>query len=115
MPRPLDVNRLSRFEPRKKLQEANMSDPVGQGTSAATPELVDAEPRSETKQPLNKRQAPQPEPTRWRSREPVVDGQISIKAPLNILERFKYLCASDRRTYAAMLEILMDSYDTSQK
>lgn len=115
MPRPLDVNRLSRFEPRKTIQEANMSELVGQGGSAVTPELVNGEPRLETKQPIRNKQASQQEPPRWRSREPVVDGQISIKAPLNILERFKDICASDRRTYAAMLEILMDGYDTSQK
>lgn len=45
---------------------------------------------------------------RWPSREPVRDGQISIKAPLDVIERFKRICKEDRRTYADMLTILMD-------
>ena len=49
--------------------------------------------------------------TRWPSREPVRDGQISIKAPLDVLERFKRICKDDRRTYADMLEILMTGYE----
>lgn len=49
--------------------------------------------------------------TRWPSREPVMDGQISIKAPLDILDRFRKICKDDRRTYADMLGILMDSYE----
>jgi hypothetical protein len=49
-------------------------------------------------------------PERWPSREPVRDGQISIKAPLDVIERFRRLCKDDRRTYADMLSILMDAY-----
>ena len=49
--------------------------------------------------------------TRWPSREPVIDGQISIKAPLDVLDRFKKICKDDRRTYADMLGILMDGYE----
>ena len=48
---------------------------------------------------------------RWPSREPVRDGQISIKAPLEVIERFRKLCKDDRRTYADMLSILMDAYE----
>lgn len=48
---------------------------------------------------------------RWPSREPVRDGQISIKAPLDVIERFKRICKDDRRTYADMLGILMDLYE----
>ena len=55
-------------------------------------------------------QAPQPA-ERWPSREPVRDGQISIKAPLDVIERFRRLCKDDRRTYADMLTILMDAYE----
>ena len=47
----------------------------------------------------------------WPSREPLRDGQISIKAPLDILDRFKRICREDRRTYADMLGILMDRYE----
>jgi hypothetical protein len=52
-----------------------------------------------------------PPPERWLSREPVRDGQISIKAPLDAIERFRRLCKDDRRTYADMLSILMDAYE----
>jgi|TARA_R100000935_G_scaffold18953_1_gene36551 hypothetical protein len=40
-----------------------------------------------------------------------MDGQISIKAPLDVLDRFKRICKDDRRTYADMLGILMDRYE----
>lgn len=48
-----------------------------------------------------------PSADRWPSREPIRDGQISIKAPLDVIERFRKLCKDDRRTYADMLSILM--------
>ena len=51
---------------------------------------------------------------RWPSREPIKDGQISIKAPLDVIERFKRICKEDRRTYADMLGILMDKYDLKE-
>ena len=65
-------------------------------------------------EPPQERQAPavaRPEssPERWPSREPSRDGQISIKAPLDVIERFRKLCKDDRRTYADMLSILMDA------
>lgn len=50
-------------------------------------------------------------PERWPSREPAQDGQVSIKAPLEVIERFRKLCKDDRRTYADMLSILMNEYD----
>jgi hypothetical protein len=50
-------------------------------------------------------------PERWPSREPVRDGQISIKAPLDVIERFRRLCHDDRRTYADMLGILMEHFE----
>ena len=49
---------------------------------------------------------------RWPSREPIRDGQISVKAPLDVIERFKRICRDDRRTYADMLGILMDRYES---
>lgn len=55
---------------------------------------------------------------RWPSREPqdqsrerLPEGQLSIKGPLHILERFKRLCKDDRRSYYDMLEILMNEYE----
>ena len=59
-------------------------------------------------------EAPRPlpaKPERWPSREPVRDGQISIKAPTDVIARFRRLCKDDRRTYADMLEILMNAYE----
>lgn len=59
--------------------------------------------------------APVPmEPERWPSREPARDGQISIKAPTEVIARFRRLCKDDRRTYADMLEILMNAYETRE-
>ena len=54
--------------------------------------------------------APAPE-ARWPSREPIRDGQISIKAPEDVIARFRKLCRDARRTYADMLGILMDRYE----
>lgn len=83
MPKPLDTNRLRQFETRSAGQSP---DPAQAGRAGAGSE-------------------------RWPSREPIRDGQISIKAPLDILDRFKRICKDDRRTYADMLDILMDRYE----
>lgn len=83
MPKPLDLDRLKQFEarPTAKVEAEPVLDRAG-GT-----------------------------PDRWPSREPVRDGQISIKAHLDVLDRFKRICKDDRRTYADMLGILMDRYE----
>ncbi|WP_171172919.1 hypothetical protein [Ruegeria sp. HKCCA5929] len=56
----------------------------------------------------------------WVSRQPAAEpvapqkateGQISIKGPDHIIERFKQLCKDDRRVYYDMLEILMDKFE----
>lgn len=83
MPRSLDLDRLKRFEPGR----------AGGTADPAPPPADDPPPR-------------------WPSREPVQDGQISIKAPLDVIARFKRLCKDDRRTYADMLAILMDRFET---
>jgi hypothetical protein len=83
MPKPLDFDRLKQFE-------------------ARSPEVVEPEPVVERAGGIA---------TRWPSREPIMDGQISIKAPLDVLDRFKRICKDDRRTYADMLGILMDRYE----
>ncbi len=63
---------------------------------------------------------PVQESTSWPSRQPseqpaepakVEEGQISIKGPLHIIERFKAMCKDDRRVYYDMLEIMMDNYE----
>lgn len=87
MPRSLDLDRLKRFEPATSVQpDAGPSvEPAGAGG---------------------------PVVERWPSREPARDGQISIKAPLDVIARFKKICKDDRRTYADMLHILMDLYES---
>ena len=85
MPKSLDLGRLKQFEP--------SAQPAKQTTTATPP--ADAEFQSD----------------RWPSREPVADGQISIKGPLSTIRRFKALCKEDRRTYADMLHILMDKFE----
>lgn len=82
MPKPLDFDRLKQFEAQPAAKV--QSEPVVDRVGGTA--------------------------TRWPSREPV-DGQISIKAPLDVLERFKRICKDDRRTYADMLGILMDRYE----
>ena len=83
MPKPLDTDRLKQFESRPA---AHTQDPSPGDRAGANTE-------------------------RWLSREPVRDGQISIKAPIDALDRFKRLCKDDRRTYADMLTILMDRFE----
>lgn len=82
MPRSLDLARLRQFEPARD----------GEMTPSEVP--LAAAPAE-----------------RWPSREAVRDGQISIKAPFDVIERFRRLCQDDRRTYADMLAILMDSHE----
>jgi hypothetical protein len=45
------------------------------------------------------------------SREAAPDGQLNLKGPRPILDRFKAMCKADRRAYYDMLEILMDAYE----
>lgn len=82
MPRSLDLDRLKQFEAPQDVQQD---------------ERTSAQPSSTS--------------DRWPSRDPVRDGQISIKAPLDVIERFRRICKDDRRTYADMLSILVDDYE----
>lgn len=45
------------------------------------------------------------------SREKGAEGQINIGGDQTVLDRFKAMCKDDRRSYVAMLEILMDSFE----
>lgn len=85
MPKPLDTDRLKLFENRPHIK--NIDSPPPSEMAGGNAE-------------------------RWPSREPIRDGQISIKAPLHVLDRFKRICKDDRRTYADMLGILMDCYES---
>lgn len=87
MPKPLDLGRLQKFEPSVPASEQKE-------TSIQTVPVGDRADR-------------------WPSREPMMDGQISIKGPLTTIKRFQALCKEDRRTYADMLKILMDKFEQS--
>ncbi len=91
MPRSLDLDRLRRFEAERPAQ--------------VTPPVPAPVPLPPSELPYNA------ETERWPSREPLADGQISIKAPLEVIARFRRLCRDDRRTYADMLAILMNSHE----
>lgn len=84
MPKPLDIERLRKFD-----------------NSQASIYSTDPAPLEKARSSID----------RWPSREPIRDGQMSIKAPLDVIERFKRICKDDRRTYADMLRILMDQYE----
>ena len=49
----------------------------------------------------------------WPSREPSqdVESSFSIRASVDVIERFKALCKAERYKYADMLEILLDEHD----
>lgn len=49
--------------------------------------------------------------SRFPSREASPDGQLNLKGPQHVLDRFKAMCKADRRAYYDMLEILMDRSD----
>ena len=91
MPKSLDLARLRQFEPATNLREPS------------SPTVGVQRPSSEASAALP--------PERWPSREALRDRQISIKAPLDVIQRFRRLCHDDRRTYADMLGILMDSHE----
>lgn len=88
MPKSLDLGRLQKFEP-----------------SAPAPDRREVSVQTGA---ISERT------DRWPSREPVADGQISIKGPLSTIRRFQALCKEDRRTYADMLSILMDPFERKQ-
>lgn len=106
MPRSLDLDRLRRFEPAPApASGASVSGPAPSGPVLETKSAL-ASPPVPVSAPV-----PAPGPQRWPSREPVQDGQVSIKAPLAVIDRFRAMCRDDRRTYADMLGILMDAYE----
>ena len=107
MPRSLDLNRLRQFEGQHGgVGNANAVEPVepSQPAAPAPIPLPHASMGTSTSQG-------DITPVRWPSREPVRDGQVSIKAPLDVIERFRAMCRDDRRTYADMLGILMDRFE----
>ena len=99
MPRSLDLDRLKQFETQSM---------TGQGARTTPASL-------ETARQPHAPASVVSDSARWPSREPVRDGQISIKAPIEVIERFRVLCRDDRRTYADMLTILMDAFPGPQR
>ena len=49
--------------------------------------------------------------SRFPSRDVARDGQMNLKGPIEILDRFRAMCKADRRAYYDMLEILMDQFE----
>lgn len=45
------------------------------------------------------------------SREAPYEGQLNIKAPTEVLERFKAMAKAERYKYGDFLEILMNAYE----
>ena len=77
---------LDDFEPRR---------PKGQGSALLDTRAIDAV-------------------SAFPSRESSPDGQLNLKGPRHILDRFKAMCKADRRPYYDMLEILMDAYESKR-
>lgn len=48
------------------------------------------------------------------SRERAEESQINVRAPADVLDRFKAMAKKDRYTYGAFLEILMDRFEAGQ-
>ncbi|WP_085897646.1 hypothetical protein [Limimaricola soesokkakensis] len=103
MPKSLDFSRLKQFEAEVSRTPA----------PSKTRQLLPEAPNSSSldRQEETSATGPAAQPARWPSRQEIRDGQISIKAPLDTIERFKLLCKSDRRTYADMLDILMTHFE----
>ena len=93
MPKPLDIRRLAQFEPKARAK-----------TVADTTPRDNPPPKSEASAEASSVQ-------RWPSREAPQQTQISIKGPIETIERFKKICRDDRRAYADMLGILMDQFE----
>lgn len=104
---------LDDFAPRKTIKPSPK--PAGQGPQASqTPSATAPQPQSMAQPPrrstADTRKAVDAV-SRFPSREASSDGQLNLKGPQHVLDRFKAMCKSDRRAYYDMLEILMDRYE----
>lgn len=88
--KPLDFGNLDEFEPRP-----------------AKPEKARATPAAEKKAVDQVAAFP--------SRESSDEGQMNIRAPEPVLERFRAMAKADRYKLGAFLEILMNAYEQKQK
>jgi hypothetical protein len=100
------------------------NDPEASTAQAATPDLSAFRPRgagqgapapavraaidAATAYPSRETQTPAAAALQSGGAAQPVEGQLNIRAPVEVIERFRHLCKEDRRTYADMLRILMD-------
>jgi hypothetical protein len=103
---------LDDFAPRKTVKPSPK--PAGQGIQ--TPLAAAPQPQSQPVAQPPRRSAADTRKavdavSRFPSREASSDGQLNLKGPQHVLDRFKAMCKSDRRAYYDMLEILMDRYE----
>ncbi|WHZ37718.1 hypothetical protein [Sagittula sp. MA-2] len=106
---------------RKAVEHGEPNDPAGQG-GAVTGTVPDEAPRRKSRTldaTAEVRHVPSAAETRraidavshFPSREAATDGQLNLKGPRHVLDRFRAMCKADRRAYYDMLEILMDQFE----
>ncbi|CUH82354.1 hypothetical protein [Tropicibacter naphthalenivorans] len=89
--------------PKPVQQPAPKAKAAGQGASAPKPAAPT--PRAaDTRRAIDA-------VSQFPSREATRDGQLNLKGPQHVLDRFKAMCKADRRAYYDMLEILMDQFE----
>ena len=81
----------------------------------AKDDLDDFAPRSEARSAPPETRKAVDQASAFPSRETSSDGQLNLKGPRHVLERFKAMCKADRRAYYDMLEVLMDAYETGSQ
>ncbi|WP_347100773.1 hypothetical protein [Sagittula stellata] len=108
-------------ESREATGQAELQNPAGQGSAItetaagealrqksrradATAEVRHVPSAAETRRAIDA-------VSRFPSREAATDGQLNLKGPRHVLDRFRAMCKADRRAYYDMLEILMDSFE----
>ncbi|QDG74398.1 hypothetical protein [Labrenzia sp. PHM005] len=74
-------------------------------------DLDDFQPKPKPTQPAVDTKRAVDSVSSFPSREAPEEGQMNIKGNKAILMRFKQMCKDDRRSYADMLEILMDRFE----
>lgn len=77
--------------------------PIGQGGHTSVPQALPST-AADTRRAVDAL-------SKFPSRETSADGQLNLKGPQRVLDRFKVMCKADRRAYYDMLEILMNAYE----
>lgn len=99
--------------------QADMQGPEGQGEAETVPTEAPRRKARPAEAPAAARHIPSAAETRraidavshFPSREAATDGQLNLKGPRHVLDRFRAMCKADRRAYYDMLEILMDQFE----